>query len=825
MKRLAAGLLLMMSACADEASLAEATIGDAHGQVALVDRGRRFQFSRGGQALLDFPVDAIQLGTVDQLQAGASYDPYWLAADGAPPPPPDLRWRQVTSAALALVADSAAVTLHFDGGITANLTLHVDAPGRVRAVLTPDLSAGQHVAYVRLRPRAPDGDGFYGLGEWEDSVEHRGKLRPMQMEVEPTSESFDDEAHVPVPLLIGTSGWGLFVESRRLGAFDVARAEPTLVEITYGTAESSADGLTFHLFAADHPLDITKHYYDVTGLPRLPAEWALGPWIWRDENRDQAQVLDDLQKIRDLDLATSAIWIDRPYATAVNTFDFNPSQFPDPPSMIAAAHAAGLRVALWSAPYLEPAAEPFRDQALAAGYFVPTPGILLNNWSAPIDFTNQAAYDFWQSALRRYTDLGIEGFKLDYAEDVVPSVRDRRSIWKFSDGSDERTMHYGYTLLYHRVYQEVLPPAGSYLLCRAGRWGDQKNVSVIWPGDMDAGFALHGDPLPGDSALAVGGLPATVIMGVGLGPSGFPFFAADTGGYRHSPPDKETFVRWCEQTALSPVMNVGDSSSQTPWEFTAANGRDDEALGIYRVYARLHMRLFPYEWTYAQRLAVDGRSPVRPFGLAWPELGVHPNDQYMFGDDLLVAPVVERGATSRTVVLPPGEWIDWWDGTVYTASTVTVPAPLGKLPLLVRAGAIVPLLRPTVDTMSPATVAGVDSFANDAGALFVRVVPSAQPSSFSVYDGARVDASGAANVARYSVEDGSVFHAGATLEIVETPAPPEQVTANGRVLARRSDAAALDGAVDGWAWEPAVGGTLWIKVGGGGQAVVVRSGK
>src|SRR5205823_2376234 len=159
-------------------------------------------------------------------------------------------------------------------------------------------------------------------------------------------------------------------------------------------------------------------------------------------NRDQAQVLDDIQTIRALDLATSGIWLDRPYATAVNSFDFDAAKFSDPPSMIAAAHDSGLRVALWSTPYLEPAAPPFRDQAVSAGFFPPSPGILLNRWSAPIDFTNPAAYAFWQGLIHRYTDAGIEGFKLDYAEDVAPSVMDHRAAWRFSDGTDERTMHY-----------------------------------------------------------------------------------------------------------------------------------------------------------------------------------------------------------------------------------------------------------------------------------------------------------------------------------------------------------------------------------------------
>src|SRR5262249_41423237 len=155
-------------------------------------------------------------------------------------------------------------------------------------------------------------------------------------------------------------------------------------------------------FAAERPIDLLRRYYDVTGDPLLPATWAYGPWIWRDENRDSAQIFDDIAKIRDLDLATSAIWFDRPYATAENTFDFDKARFPDPQAIADKAPAGGLRVALGHTPYLEATAEPFYSQAKARGYFTPQTGILLNKWSIPIDFTNPEAYATWQGWLGSY---------------------------------------------------------------------------------------------------------------------------------------------------------------------------------------------------------------------------------------------------------------------------------------------------------------------------------------------------------------------------------------------------------------------------------------
>ncbi|MEZ4365824.1 MAG: glycoside hydrolase family 31 protein [Kofleriaceae bacterium] len=792
-----------------------ATLARGGYAVDVAPDGHGLTLRRGDDAILSLPPGALVLGTVDALDGTLSYDPMALAQPGANVPA-SLRWQVVESAVIQAVSDDAVdVALRFDGGAVATLAVTAAADGRFAAQLTPTADTAPHVAWMRLALAVSPTEGFYGLGEWADAVEHRGRLRPMQLRADTTLESASNENHVPVPLLIGTRGWGVFVESDRVGLFDVATTADDRVEITYGTADASADGLRFHLLAAPHPLDVTRRYYDLTGDPAVPAPWALGPLIWRDENQDQAEVEADIATIRDLDLATSGIWLDRPYATGVNTFDFDATRFPDPPAMLAAAHAAGLRVALWHTPYLGTDAPTLRAEAEAAGYFPPTTGLLLNTWSAPIDLTNPAAYAWWQAHVRAYTDLGIEGFKLDYAEDVLPSVGDGRNVWRFADGRDERTMHHHYTLLYHRVYAETLPADGGLVLARAGRWGDQVNVSVIWPGDMDANFARQGDEFTvgGEGYVGVGGLPATVIQGLSLGPSGFPFYGADTGGYRHSPPDKETYVRWFQQTALSAVMQVGDSSSEPPWEFTTANGRDEETLGWYRTYARLHLRLLPLLWTAAQRLAVDGRPITRAFGLQHPELGLHPDDVYFLGDDLLVAPVVDAGVTSRTVRLPPGTWTDWWTGTTYPGDAdATVPAPLSTLPLLLREGAIVPLLRPTIDTAAPTTLPGVESYADEPGELWLRLVPGPTTTTATLFDDTVIERADR----QITLSPGTTFTSGYRLEVLRAGAVAA-VTVGGVALPEVA-LGDLDGVATGWAVD---GDTLWIKVAAAGGVVAI----
>ena len=754
--------------------------------------------ARDGEVLLRFESDAFELGVVGALSDTANYDPYRVyVPHSLYRPLEDLKWLRPIEAEF-VASDGLALALTYDEGQSARLEARISGDGRFELTWLPQ---GGRTAMLRLGPRAAADEGFYGLGEYFDDVNHRGKVRAMQIEVDPTLESLYNEAHVPVPLLIGTRGWGMFVESFHPGAFAVAHADDTRIEAAFGTSGE----LRFHLLAAQHPLDVTERYYQITGFPRLPARWALGPWVWRDESAGQTEVEADVDSMRDLDLAATGYWIDRPYATGVNTFDFESARFPDPTQMIAKLHGLGFRAALWHTPYLDEqdaSTAALRDEATSAGYYPSQTGIPLNDWGPPLDFTNAAAVDWWRDQLSAYIALGIEGFKLDYGEDVIVGPFDDRTPWSFSDGSDERTMKNGYPLAYHATYASLLPESGGFLLCRAGAFGDQQHGPIIWPGDLDANMARHGETV--DDYVAVGGLPASVVAGLSLGPSGFPFFGADTGGYRHSPPDKETFMRWFEQTALSTVMQIGTSSNDVAWEPTPENGFDAEVLDSYRVYTRLHLRLFPYLWSYATALLRDGRPIQRALGLAHPELGVHPNDIYLLGDALLVAPIVERGATSRTVTFPEGEWVHWFTGeSVSGPGDRVIDAPLGRLPLFLRAGALVPMLRPTIDTLSPTTEpTRVDSYATDPGVLYVRAV-AGHAASFSLFDGGSL-----------AVEDGVLrFAPGADLDrgvMFELlgAAIPSAVEQDGVPLPEHASLAELEAATEGWFHD---GNALWIK--------------
>ena len=766
---------------------------------------------RDDALLMTFDGEAMAGGVVASLDDSRSYDPVhelgvaWYEVDALKVEENDGTTMSISLQANALDGNLTITTLDDD-----RIHLHLQFTDE-------HLQTAAH----RLNPKVDPTEGFYGLGEVFERPEHRGGVRAMQLEVDLSMENANNEVHVPVPYLVGTTGWGWFVADPHPALYEVATIEDDRVAATFGTGFDSERGIEFYLWTADHPLDLTHHYYRTTGMPTLPAPWAYGPLIWRDENDNQAQVINDINTLRDLDLATTGMWIDRPYASGVNSFDFSPQQFPDAQAMIDYAHDMGLRMALWHTPYVDsddPATAALLDEATTNGYHPPQTGLRINNWGTLLDLTNPDAVAWWQDHIQLYIDMGIEGFKLDFGEDVVPGIGGLRNRWLFANGEDERTMHSQFQRYYHRTYAELMPPDGGFLLCRGGTYGDQVDARIIWPGDLDASMDVHRLDL-GNGRFAVGGLPAAISAAMGLGPSGFPFFASDTGGYNNSPPDKETFSRWFQHTALSAAMQIGTSSNDVAWEFNGQNGFDQAMLDNYRDYTRLHLRLFPYVWSYAQQLASDGRAIVRPLGLAYPDLGVHPPDTYLLGDFLLVAPVVVYGDRTRTLDLPTGTWFDWHTGTSHQGpSSLTVDAPLDTLPLFISAGAIVPLLRPTIDTLNATTdPVRVDSLATDAGRLWLRVAPGSS-TQFTLYDGTRIQQS-TSNHTQIDIAQGGIFSSGYRIELM-AQAQPGQVLIDGAVA---GEVATENDLIDSsWTWSTNHGGLVIIEVPQGNHVIRVE---
>lgn len=682
--------------------------------------------SPDGEELTRVDPGGLGIGRVESWSPRTSYNPFFAVFDlvnGPHDPPGDFSWVAVEE-----VLDSSgdgvdfALDVRLADDTLATLYVSMPADGVFRlqldlADLAQEVAGEPHAVFTYVDLRAPEEQEFYGLGQVFHSVAHRGQSLSMQMELF-SAEAMNNEAHVRIPVLVSSGSWGVFGNSMRPAYFDVADSDPEVVRAVFNDP-----ALELYIMAAPEPLAITERYVALTAQPAIPPVWAFAPIQWRNEIAGQAEVLQDATDIRANQVPTGAIWIDRPYQTHYNSMDFKPSRYPDPAFMVQQLHDRGFRLAGWNAPYLHPD-DPDYDMAEAAGWFAEGT-FVFTSFGKFLDLTHPDCMEFWQDRVAAARDLGIEGWKLDYAEDIQIGLSDARLDFSFYSGEDERTMHQRYAEYYHRAYAEPLGLPEVFVIARAGTIGGQRYASVIWPGDLDSDFKEFGfEDAEGD--IHVGGLPSAVRAGTGLSVSGYPFFASDTGGFRHNRPTHEVMIRWTQYAALLPIMQYGGGGdNHNPWDFTDYGDSQftPETLSLFNRYGSLHIRLFPYFYTYARQAHETGRPVIRPFGLAYPQDGRHPDLTFLSGPDLLVAPVVDE-STERNVPLPAGTWIDWWTGEAVEGPVdFTVAAPLDTLPLYLRAGGIVPMLRPTVMTLSPATDPTVDTYDGNPGRLWGRVAP------------------------------------------------------------------------------------------------------
>ncbi len=342
---------------------------------------------------------------------------------------------------------------------------------------------------------------------------------------------------------------------------------------------------------------------------------------------------------------------------------FDPVKFPDPAAMIATLHAQGFAVTLWTPTFFSLGTPAFAEAA-AAGYLVrhPADGMpyLVRWWQGYgglLDVSNAVALAWWLAGLRRLqTEYGVDGFKFDAGEaNFLPTDGVTHAPLRRTDYSDIYVNFVGT----HFPYSEV----------RTG-YRAQRTPILFRQWDKWSRWGLDN------------GLHACITQALALSLAGYPFILPDMIGgnaYDGETADRELLIRWTEMNALLPAMQF----SLPPWEY------DAETVAICRRYTELHTTFAPYLHELVAEALRNGTPIIRPLFWHFPQdrAAYRVNDSFLLGDRYLVAPVVQAGATTRAVYLPPGQWRDYWTGTIYPGGLLPAyPAPLDLLPIFEHVG-------------------------------------------------------------------------------------------------------------------------------------------
>lgn len=574
----------------------------------------------------------------------------------------------VRPAAEAAGGAPSAGTIAFDEA-SGSITLRADG-GRlwVCRVAALDAFGRAVVPGVELSWKAWDGEALYGLGERFDALNQAGKVVDMWIEDTPGQGDAGRQSYYVTPVLYSTRGYAFFASQNPDGAFDLNASGDGA-----NRYRRAGQQMTFHVAFGDSMKDLVRKRESVQGPHKGIPGWAWGPWISRNSFESQAEAEEVIEGMVKRGLPVAAIvqeaWKGSSESGRFNQFD--PRRWPDLPRFFALCNRHGIKNVLWQVPVIHPSSPEFAV-GKEKGYFVKKPDGSISfrqNWLkdfANVDFTNPDAAKYWQDLMRATVRLGVWGFKADDGEDIKPDD-------VFADGRRGWEMHNEYSTLYNRALTELLQQEGvdGLLWARSGSLGNER-YPALWAGDQYARWGQLASLLPA-------GLSASI--------SGMPFWGHDIGGYIGQP-TPELYIRWAQFGALSPLMQYHGVLRREPWEFGA------QAEAAYKQLANLRMNLVPTLIALGEETEATGLPIMRPMFMEFPDDArfVKEETQYMLGPDLLVAPVLEEGATGRKVEFPAGVWQHALHPVAFSGpASVEVPIGLVDAPLFVREGATLKL--------------------------------------------------------------------------------------------------------------------------------------
>jgi alpha-D-xyloside xylohydrolase len=501
------------------------------------------------------------------------------------------------------------------------------------------------------------GEKIFGLGESFTNFDKRGTR--VVLFTDDANGVQNETMYKPIPFYMSSRGYGVFMHTSTPITCDFGKYFSNVQQLMIG------DETLDLFFFIGEPKEILDEYTDLTGKPTMPPLWSFGFWMSRITYFSEEDGRNVAKKLRENKIPSDVIHFDTGWFETDWRCDyqFSESRFDDPEQMIKDFRKDGFETCLWQLPYFVPKNSLF-NEIVEKGLHVKSFKGNVPYEDAVLDFSNPETVEWYQQKIAGLLKLGVGAIKVDFGE-AAPI----KGI--YASGRTGFYEHNLYPLRYNKAVAEITKEiTGETIIWARSTWAGSQRYPLHWGGDAAST----------NSAMA-----ATLRGGLSIGLSGFSFWSHDIGGFVESA-SEDLYSRWTPFGMLSSHTRSHGEPPTEPWEYS------DSFMDGFRNAANLRYQLMPYIYAQSKHSAENGLPMMRALFIEYPnDPGAWlVDDAYLFGQDVLVAPLFEN-VTSRNVYLPgEGKWIDYQTGKTYNAGWNKIEA--GKIPviMLVRDGAAIP---------------------------------------------------------------------------------------------------------------------------------------